>query len=514
MSLRRLGTVLRAEMAFTLRRPLWWILILLFAFNAWGLSAGALGIQAGDASVGGTKAWITSEFAVAMIVSITIPLFATFFAAVASGMAVIRDEEQKAGEILYATRLTAAEYTWGKFLGSFAPFLLALGIDLLFTILFFQIVPNEKSSELRGPFALRNYLMPMIVFGVPVLTVVAGAAFTAGARWRRPILVFVMPVALVCICGFFLWDWSPTWLDPRINSLLMHIDPAGFRWMNETWLKQDRGVKFYNESPIGYDLPFIASRLAWMAFAMLGVAWAARGMSARFRGAERRWKFSLQRRAAAPAAEPQAASVLGTRPLRVLAMRSGAPGFLRGAFEVARIEFRELRSSPGLYLFVPLILLQTLGGSLVALGPFQTWVLLTPGTLAVRMMNTLTLLVCLLILFYTVESLQREANTGFGSIFHATPVGSGSILFGKALANSLVGVAILLACLAGCLIALLVQKTVPISLEPFVLVWGLLLLPTFLLWSSFVMAVHALTKNRYASYGIALGTLELESRGV
>ena len=69
------------------------------------------------------------------------------------------------------------------------------------------------------------------------------------------------------------------------------------------------------------------------------------------------------------------------------------PGFWRGAIEVARVELRELRNAPGLYLFIPLILLQTIGATAVALGPFGTFVLATPGTIAVRMMNTLTLLV-------------------------------------------------------------------------------------------------------------------------
>ena len=34
---------------------------------------------------------------------------------------------------------------------------------------------------------------------------------------------------------------------------------------------------------------------------------------------------------------------------------------LAGAWQMARVELTELRSSPGLYLFAPLILLETLG---------------------------------------------------------------------------------------------------------------------------------------------------------
>ena len=49
--------------------------------------------------------------------------------------------------------------------------------------------------------------------------------------------------------------------------------------------------------------------------------------------------------------------------------------------------------------------------------------------------------------------------------------------------------ATVLACLLGCWIALLVQHQVPFSLGPFALVWGLLLVPTFLAWTAFTSAL-------------------------
>jgi hypothetical protein len=205
--------------------------------------------------------------------------------------------------------------------------------------------------------------------------------------------------------------------------------------------------------------------------------------------------------AAAPPPPPSAEAL---RPLGALGMRGGAPGFWRGALEVGRVELRELRNSPGLYLFVPLILLQTLGSTAVALGPFGTLLLATPGGIAARMMNTLSLLVAFLLLFYTVESHQREKHTGLASIFDATPMKTASMLFGKSVANAVVGIGILIGCFIGAAIVILVQGQVPLSITPFLLTWTLLLVPTFLVWACFVMAVVAITRNRYATYGIGL----------
>src|SRR5262249_36316500 len=108
------------------------------------------------------------------------------------------------------------------------------------------------------------------------------------------------------------------------------------------------------------------------------------------------------------------------------------------------------------------------------------------------------------------ESLERERATGLAPIFHASPVDTAAILLGKALANSVVGALVVGAAFAGCLAALLVQGQVRLEvrgLYPFVLVWGGLLLPTFLLWTAFVTAVRALTGGRYVTYGICLAAL-------
>ena len=43
----------------------------------------------------------------------------------------------------------------------------------------------------------------------------------------------------------------------------MLLDPGGFRWLNETWLKVDRGVSFYNTSAIPLDAGFLVSRLVF-----------------------------------------------------------------------------------------------------------------------------------------------------------------------------------------------------------------------------------------------------------
>jgi ABC-type Na+ efflux pump permease subunit len=214
MSLRRLSLVARADLAFHLRRPLTWILVVIVVLSVWMLASGFLRIQSGDSAVGGTKAWITSEFAVAQVTCFLVALLYSFFVAVAAGMAVIQDDERKVGEILHATPLTAWEYVFGKVAGILVCFLAVLVIHQLAAGIANHLLPNDKADEIRGPFSIAAYVIPTLAFGVPPILFLTFTTFAVGLRFRKPILVFVIPVAFLLGCAFFLWDWSPTWLSP------------------------------------------------------------------------------------------------------------------------------------------------------------------------------------------------------------------------------------------------------------------------------------------------------------
>jgi len=510
MSPRRLSLVFGRDVAQDTRRPMFFIWLALVFLLAWGLSSGKVRIEAGDSSVGGTKSFITSEFAVTQVLSVLVPLIYGFFVSVAAGMAVIHDDECRVGEVLHATPLRPGEYVWGKFLAVLAVASLVLAAHVGVMALCNHGLPAGESREFKGPFALAHYVRPAVVFALPTLVFFAGVSFAVGERTRRPVLVFFLPVAVLLGCLFFLWDWAPSWIDPRLDRALMLVDPAGYRWLNETQLKVDRGVAFYNHAAVPLDATIVANRLIFLAIGLGAVALSQGHFAATLRGRSRRAEKSWT-----PAADgPDRVGVVAAddlaptpRPLSGLRMTSGRPGLFRGAWAVARAEAAELRSSPGLYLFVPLLVLEAVGPNLVAVGAFATPLLLTSGTFAVRSFNALTTMTCLLLLFYTVESLWRERQTRLAAISLATPVRTGSILMGKALANGLVGLAAVALELLAAAGILLYQGKVGVEVAPFALVWGALLVPTLLLWTTFVMATLSLTRSRYATYGFALFAL-------
>lgn len=498
---RRLREVFRVELGWQLRRPLFWVMVVLAVLITWGLSTGAVRIASGDSDVGGMKAHMTSMFAQSLQLSIFFVLIYVFFFAVACGMPVIRDDEERVGDLLHSTPLRPAEYAWGKFLAAFCACALAFVAHLLFAMVFNHLVPSADAEKYRGAFALGNYLWPAALFCLPTALFAGGIGYAIGASTRRAIVVFLFPVI---VFAWFLFLVAAPWLPeelPRLAEQVLQIaDPSGWRWLDQTWLKVDRGVEFYNQQPLRPDAAFLMTRLAYAAIGLAAVYFAQRRLPTR--QPDRAVKVSAE---GFTTARPH--QTVAPVSLADLAMTTRQVGWWSQIREVARIEGRNLLFQPGLYLFAPLIVLNTVFGSIYRREWLETQVLVTSGHFAVSSFTSVSFWLVFLLLFYTVESLQRERASGLAPIHRASPIRTFAVLSGKALANSLVAAAVLAATFLGGVIALAVQGKTGIELAPFALVWGLLLFPTFLLWTSFVSFVHALTGSRYASYAICIGVV-------
>ena len=506
--------VTRREFLAGLRRPSNWILVVIVGFMAWGLSEGSVTIGTGGSGVEAEEPHITSVFNQSQIQCVIIMVIAAWFLAISCGMVVIRDLELQVVEVFNSTRLTPREYVWGKFSGAIAVFAVIWLFYLGFSMFMAHVVRGAGSSDVIGDFALGNYLFPTLLFGLPQILLFAGVPFFLGTWTRRPILVFAFPLASILVTMTFLSTWSPSWLSPDVNRLLMLLDPSGFRWLNETFLTVDRGVEFYNTAPLQPDAGFVLSRVAFALLGLVAVAGSARSYARRTLagGTESprflRWLRFLRwpRRRRAPFAAPATTS---EATLADLGMTTRPLGFWKSARVIARSEIRDLVVRPGMYLFVPLILFQTLSTTVLAIGPFNSRILLTSGALAVNQLNTLNLLICFLLLFYTVESLHKERTRRLHEIFSATPVGTGAVLLGKTLGNSVMASFILLAALIGDALMITYQRLFggsPVGFDvfPFMAAWGLVLIPTFIFWTALITALFALFRSRYVVYGLGM----------
>ena len=332
MSLARTGVIFGEELARTFKRPLFWFLVVLLVLMTWGLSTGHMQIALGR-RLGGRHQGLGH-------LGVRLRLRADD--ADGAALRLLRldrrrhggdprrrgaDRRDAARDAAAARASTSGGSSWRSSPASWA----SSASTSLLTIFFNHVAAQPggaRRSAARS--TLANYLRPALVFGLPTLVFYLGVAFFLGERWRRPVTVFLFPIAAPAGCGFFLWSWAPTWLDPRINRLLMLVDPAGFRWLNETWIKLDRGAGFYNTARVGLDLPFVLSRLAFLALGLAGVWLAQRHLAAHLRGRP----GADAGAAAADERSPTPPGAAGRRrPLPALAelgMRSRPVGLVRG----------------------------------------------------------------------------------------------------------------------------------------------------------------------------------------
>jgi ABC-2 type transport system permease protein len=505
VSLSRLWTVCRLDLLHYLRRPLFWIWLLIVAFCAFGLSTGKLTIQTGDSATGGQQGHITSAFANAFELTMLGALFYTFFVAVAAGMELIRDREQRIESLLHSTPLRPSEYVWGKFGAAMLVSFTVLGVQLALTMLLKHQVTAESQPELIGSWALLNYLQPALLFALPLALFSGGVAFAIGERTRRPVLVNLFPLATLLLSMFLFWMWTPAWLDPRIDRALCLIDPTGFRWLNETWLKVDRGADFYNQSLIGFDLAFYASRVAFALIGLVAVFLSQRHLARSLRGTPvnaRQVDRALTRTAPdSPRRFDRPA------PLAELRMRSRRPSFIAATLRTAMVELKILRNHPGVWLFLPLIVLDSMFDALYSTGAFDSPLLLIPGRSAVGSLDELTFTLLLFLMVFTVEGLRRDESANISKITYAAPTSTRAIVLGKLLASSLLALIPMALVFAVCAAVLVSQGQVELDPKPYLLVYGLLLFPVILIWNAFLALLFAVTHNRFTTYAISLGVL-------
>src|ERR1700681_2126725 len=195
-SFRRLALVAGLDLKESFGRPLFLIWAALMAWNGWLMSRGNWFFRSIDTSLGGTKAWVDSEFQITYVFGLIGFFLIAFFVAVGTGTPLVRDDELNVGPLLHSTPLRPAEYVWGKFLAALLASLAAVAFLPLAPAIFSHFLPDPSHPEFYGPFHLMSYLRPTLVFLLPAVVFTAGVAFALGRFTGRPIVIFLWPIIL------------------------------------------------------------------------------------------------------------------------------------------------------------------------------------------------------------------------------------------------------------------------------------------------------------------------------
>lgn len=502
MAPHRVLTIARHELRTHARSPLAWGLLAFTLFATLFVNPAAM-IPSGDAAIGGVQPFSNSLHAMAQSFALTGLIFYTFLTSLLAGLSVIRDDEAKVGDLLHSTPLTAAEYVVGKFSGVACALFTVLSLHVALAIAWREGGAALGADAVLGPFRILNYVIPALVFLAPGVIFCAALSFAAGERLRSAFPVYAMSTVLFFLGVGGLIPRPASSLDPVLDPAFSAFDLWGARWLSDVIFRADRSVEYYNTAALVFDTPFLLNRLFVLVGAALAILTTILHLRRRARGVGPTGGRGLVVAPSAPDLRP-----VSTAPRwRELNMTSKTPTVLQAAWEMARADMLQLRSQPGAYLFIGFAMLLTLESAGSVRGVFDSQVILTSGGLAVHLVELLTVVSCLMLMFHIVEALDRFRRPGIHGLIASTPVRDAAILLGPSMSCAAL-LLITLACCAAVAVAMqAMQQAAPIDLMPFVLVWGNLLAPTFLVWAAFVTAVFALCGDRFATYVIGLASL-------
>jgi hypothetical protein len=245
------------ELKYRLKRPATWAyfgILFLFAFvsSIYGNSPAS------------EKVFVNSPTAIANFLLI-LSIFEMLIASAVMGVPIYRDIEYQTKDYFFAYPIKEKSYFLGRYLGSF----------LVLTFISFGVVvgmwlggplgvaTEEVEPERYGPFAIGNYLYPMLVITLPNLFFTGTIFFSLVAKTRKILSTYVASVLL--FVGYLLALTLAQDLDNK--NLVDIVDPFAFSTVNNTikyWTPYEQ-----NNLLIPLTGNFLWNRILWVGVSLV-----------------------------------------------------------------------------------------------------------------------------------------------------------------------------------------------------------------------------------------------------
>jgi ABC-type transport system involved in multi-copper enzyme maturation permease subunit len=490
------GAVFQNEVLLNSKRVAPYVLMVLFAAQAvlwWGWGPAV--------SLG----WATNSeyYIVRNLRGFSFLLGLPIFNAVIMGDAVIRDFRLGIDPLIFSKPISRAEYLLGKFFGNF--FVLAC-CQLVFTLTLFVLQAFRTSEMVVQPFRVVPYFKHFFLLVVISHFVLAAFYFAVGTLTRNAKIVYGLAVAFypLYIAYQGLLKGLPEDLRVFLDPMLMNFGPSGNGF--------GHSADFLNQLVISYSPIMIANRALVVTCAAVCLAILYLRFAFNERSAQVENFTSLSLTPASDGIYYDAAAfeaARGANSPEVMSLpavsrtNDGIPQSVRKLIAALEVEFRLLRAERSLIVLLPLaIVLSTLEITVFRVVPEISY----SATYASNTASTLLLFIIGIIVFYTGEAMHRDRELRIEPVLWSTPVPNSVILLSKFLVTFLLS--FLLIGLVG-LTAMLVQAMrghTPVEITPFVLVYGVVLLPGVFFIAGVSVFLNVLLRNKYLTYVVSIGT--------
>ena len=449
---------------------------------------------------------VNSDFFIAGVMPpysfLVLPLFTAIFMA----DPVNRDFRLGIDPLIFSKPVSRAQYLLGKFFGNFI--VLACGQSALLVMWFvLQAAPKKDLVTLPGvtvvPY-IKHFLVLVVIshlglaalyFAVGVLTRNAKIVYGLGVAFY-PLYITYQTVLLSSLPRY--WKLA---LDPLVmNRGNVHVPRSS--------------AEFVNQLVVTYPADLIINRLVMILLTAICLTI----VYLRFSTTERSAKvehFSVLNLSTASERVyyPESSASLpdytaraimpGVAVPEVARVNGGLRSSVKKLIAACGLEFRLLFAERSLVAVMPIaIFCSVLEVAFYNIPPDVT-------QSAAYATNTAKLLLLFLIgiaVFYTSEAMHRDREVKIEPVIWSTPAANSVLLLSKYLVTVALAVSLVMVVGIIAMVIQLVRGHTPVDFSPYLMVYGVVLLPGIVFVTALVMALNVVLRNKYLVYVVAVGT--------
>lgn len=402
------------ELKYRFTRPATYLYFLIFFLLP------LMAIMTESVSIGATSEKVFKNAPVVISTYMAImSIFGILVASAIMGVPVYRDIEYKTNTYFFSLPISEKSYLLGRFFGSFltlAFVFLSVGLAVMLGSVLapiFGLVPAERFGE----FNFMHYFVPYCTLVLPNLFLSGTIFFSLVALTRNVFSAYVGNVVLLMV--YILSGQLMNNLDNRELASLLDAFGLGV-FTNETryWTVPEQ-----NSLTLGLTGMFLYNRIIWVGFSLLLLGFTL-------------WKFDFQKFLAGKMqkAKKESGKEMPNIPLNVLPKVSPSFSFakdIRSMFSFATLEFRQ---AIGNVYFLAMTVAAVI---FLAFGCWQgdeiygTKSLPTTAIMIDAKNGEFSLLVFIILIFYTGEMVFRERVLHFSNITDSFPVPNWLLYFSK-----------------------------------------------------------------------------------
>lgn len=430
--------MLAFEWRYYVRQPSFYVTCLTFFLLPF-LATVSDNVQIG----GGGNVLYNSSFAITQTMLI-LGIFSMFLVVNFLGSSAIRNEQTKMAEILYSKPIQPLPYQLGRFIGAY---LVTATVFLMVPlgILLGTLMPWIDADRV-GPTNLSFYIDTYVYFSLPTLFVFSCFFFAVAQKFKTMMSVYLTALAL-----FIFYIVTGNLLDePAYRTIAALSDPFGLRTFGDIsryWTAVERNTESIELAGV-----LLQNRLIWIGVGIAVLAIFAKLNRAPNLEADKSSAKSTKK------SKKQTSAENATPPLNANIKYQGQTGFEWQKFLArTRFEIKQVMHSPPFYILLLFSLFNLIAPMFLSSGTYGVgnWPITQEMVDLIR--DAFSLMIIIVITYYSGEVVWRERNAGMGDIVDSMPVFNLSFWMSKIIAVWLVVISLYVIGMVGAVINQVVQ---------------------------------------------------------